>query len=543
MTSKSIKTFTELHKKNIIKEIYNFKTTKKYFSGNELAETLMNYAKKNNYDMDKTLELVKPFIPIRRTALKYKPISSSWYHDKQYDDVLTESHIELQKLFLELRAIVSPEQRTPQWYSMRNDKITASDGACALGDNKYEEEYKFIIKKIDVPPFTGNSNTHHGKKYEQIATMIYEHRMNVIVDEFGLLAHPVHTYLGASPDGIIGLYKKDGKHLTEYVGRMLEIKCPVSRNIIQDEDGEMFDICPKYYWIQVQLQLECCNLDDCDFWQCSLYEYPEYDDYFEDTHETERFRSKTNDLEKGCLIQLYPKDKKNPKLFDDASYLYPPHVEMSPDECLEWIEEMKIKIDAEDKYVIDQIMWWRLEKSNCTLIKRDKEWFAKSLPKLKKIWDYVLYFRNNKSRKQLLMEYIESMPRKYNKTIMATVDILYNNPDDNSPEVIKIKNQILSNKQTSALKIAQSQYEETTPYATKSSVPQYMFDDDVKVLPIKPMPSNGKSNKINNASPAYMFDDDVEVLPIKPMPSNGKSNYKTNKINKTSEPVKYMFDD
>ena len=45
----------------------------------------------------------------------------------------------------------------------------------------------------------------------------------------------------------------------------LEIKCVVSRKIK--------DIEPFYYWVQVQIQLEVCNLEECDFFQCKFIEY------------------------------------------------------------------------------------------------------------------------------------------------------------------------------------------------------------------------------------------------------------------------------
>ena len=39
------------------------------------------------------------------------------------------------------------------------------------------------------------------------------------------------------------------------------------KNIFGEIDGE---ICPHYYWVQVQVQLECCDLEEFDFWQCSI---------------------------------------------------------------------------------------------------------------------------------------------------------------------------------------------------------------------------------------------------------------------------------
>ena len=107
--------------------------------------------------------------------------------------------------------------------------ITASDIATALGENPYEPPEGLIIKKCDPDfPFLDNKFVHHGKKYEPTATMIYEHIYNVKVTEFGCLKHPKISFLGASPDGICSKSTLDNK-FSPMLGRMLEIKCPLSR--------------------------------------------------------------------------------------------------------------------------------------------------------------------------------------------------------------------------------------------------------------------------------------------------------------------------
>src|SRR5690606_4887186 len=123
----------------------------------------------------------------RRTAEKYGPFGEEWVHDKNTDDIMNEKHNENLQKYEKLRAIISPDQCTPGWYQLRDTKITASDGAVALGLNKYEPQYSFILKKTIRPPFKSNIHCYHGKKYEDIATMIYEYRMNVHMEAFGLL--------------------------------------------------------------------------------------------------------------------------------------------------------------------------------------------------------------------------------------------------------------------------------------------------------------------------------------------------------------------
>ena len=237
---------------------------------------------------------------------KLEPTGSQWVYDDQTDDKLTNETIELSNIVKDLMKREYPAQKSVKWHELRSFRATASDGGCVLYDNHYEPPFKFLYKKVRSPPFQSNINCYNGNKFEQTATMIYGYRKNVDVEEFGLIAHPTCGFLAASPDGIISPYKLDKQHLTKYAGRMLEIKCPTTRKI--KPSGEIRgEICPIYYWDQVQLQLQCCKLKECDFWQCKLTEYVSRENFLEDTDPNEPFRSKTTGLEKGVLIQLMPK--------------------------------------------------------------------------------------------------------------------------------------------------------------------------------------------------------------------------------------------
>jgi hypothetical protein len=271
--------------------------------------------------------------------------------------------------------------------------------------------------------------------------------MNVKVEDFGLMMHPTIDFLGASPDGIICRTKLDGIHKTKYVGRMLEIKCPLSRKI--NMSGPIKDhICPLHYWIQVQLQLECCNLEECDFWQCNIREYPNRTAFIEDTDPNEPFRSLETGYEKGCLIQLIPKKRINETLngnywkvvHEESKFLYPPKIEMSPYDCDIWIAQTIELINNDPtyyNYVIDKVLYWKLIQSKNVTIKRDRLWFKNSLPTFERIWNYVLFFRSNQDKLDLLVKYINSKKRKMNKDIMTVIDKMYNTNHKNYNSFIK----------------------------------------------------------------------------------------------------------
>lgn len=371
---------------------------------------------------------------IQYTEPEYGPFGSQWAGDNQTDDVPTPEVLVKREVFDVLRAIISPAQRSEGWFAKRDGAITASDGGCVLGVNKYEPAYKFLLKKVLGSDFTGNEACYNGKKYENIATMIYGYRSNVQIDEFGLLIHPKYSFLGASPDGIVNHYKLDGIHKTNSVGTMLEIKCPLSREI--KTSGSVLEICPEYYWVQVQLQLECCDLDVCDFWQCKLYEYESRSEWLADTSPTEPYRSAKSNFEKGCVIQLLPLKKidavasykYNSVVYNDSIFIYPPKVEMSPYECDVWVSEQMAQIHenpAYADYYMDRVIYWRLEKSSCLPIKRDRAWFEANLPKLREMWDYVEYFRAHRDDMSIITRYIESLSQKRNEKIMGFVKLLY----------------------------------------------------------------------------------------------------------------------
>jgi len=346
-----------------------------------------------------------------------------------------------------IEKVPQPEQKSQAWFDMRNNFITASAGAQAIGESKYEKPIELVKQKIGIgKPFDENFNVHHGKKFEKIAILIYENIYNNKVGEFGLVPHigskdqEIIPFLGASPDGICTCSTLDGKFST-MVGRMLEIKCVTSR-IINTEGAEDGVITPHYYWVQVQLQLECCNLEECDFWQCKLedgvikkfkvgnewtgksipWKYDEWknivNDEEKETFHTEQQNKNSfvNPLYKfGTMIELIP--IKKPNMPDHhqiewyGKYIYPTELNCTIQDKVEWAEWMRcnwktVYPELANEYKFARVLYWHLSKSHCYLIKRDKEWFKRSYPKFKEFWDQVIELRNNPIKKQELIDKI-----------------------------------------------------------------------------------------------------------------------------------------
>lgn len=85
-----------------------------------------------------------------------------------------------------------------------------------------------------------------GAEKEEEARKFFEGLLGVSVTEVGLMIHPVHSWLAASPDGIVG---EDGRAL-------LEIKCPHTR----DKALKDMEAMPEHHMAQIQGQLEIANL-------------------------------------------------------------------------------------------------------------------------------------------------------------------------------------------------------------------------------------------------------------------------------------------
>ena len=332
----------------------------------------------------------------------------------KYNEYKNDNYIKKENQIEILKKIPQHEQKSEAWFKQRDEMITASDIGSAIDLNHYESRYKLVLKKCGKGPgFQDNIFVHHGKKYEEIATKIYEYRYNTKVDEYGLIPHPKLSYIGASPDGICSKYTLDGK-LSKMVGRMLEIKCPL-RRVIKTE-GEVYgEICPEYYWAQVQVQLEVCDLDECDFWQCRIEEYNDRKEFIDDTDYTSNntvFLSLEHNLEKGCVIQLLPKSEINDPNVFSSKYLYPPRINMSPKELDQWILESLDNID--ENYYFDKVIYWKLTKAHNVMIKREKKWFKKVLPQITETWDFVEYYRKNENLLEEVCEYINKCKYKRN---------------------------------------------------------------------------------------------------------------------------------
>lgn len=293
----------------------------------------------------------------------------------------------LKQRVLELAKRVQPAQRTQGWYDLRNGMFTASSDIGNIAGSSYDHkiasnqrdlqhiEDLLILKKCghDLKGFSGNYATRWGNMFEEVVTQIYSSKMGVSVMEFGLMQHDKYSFIGASPDGITN------------DGIMVEIKCPTSRRIT----GEV----PKYYWTQIQTQLECCDLDECDFVECKFKRFNSEAACLNDKYSEmngilgEYFLCKKNCNERLCSCR---------NDVDNRHYCYPP---------LGAINQQKEFIrNYETRFKFLGFVYWGLQQYSCVRVQRDRAWFNEQLPKIKETWDKVLYYRGNDGELEKLLQ-------------------------------------------------------------------------------------------------------------------------------------------
>tara|TARA_B100001287_G_scaffold114254_1_gene96135 strand:+ start:506 stop:1816 length:1311 start_codon:yes stop_codon:yes gene_type:complete len=276
-----------------------------------------------------------------------------------------------------------PDQRTDEWYKFRYMGLTASTIYKAIDSqaNKnsliYEKCQPIKIRSNSV---NINSAFHNGHKYEPLSIMLYESWYDTQVGEFGCIKHKDHDFLRASPDGIN--IKRDNPRY----GRALEIKNPVSR--------QLTGIPKKEYWVQMQLQMEVWDLDECDFFETIFQEYETEEDFL---NAGSQFNKTKNNKHKGVIIMFNDGEK--------PLYEYCP-VNYNKEQFDKWYDEI---MELHENHSWINNIYWYLQDYSCVLCPRNKKWFNAVFPELQELWNTILNERKT--------GYDHRKPRKNNKKI------------------------------------------------------------------------------------------------------------------------------
>lgn len=296
----------------------------------------------------------------------HKIYFSQYYPLRSYEDTFIRkvpNVVNMKKKIEYIENIPQPEQRTPEWYNFRHNLITASSAWKVF---KSQSSINQLVvekcKPLSVEKYNYvNTNTpmHHGNKYEDISIMLYENMYNTTIKDFGCIKHPIYNFLGASPDGI---NVKEDSHL---YGRMLEIKNPTTR--------ELTGIPKEDYWIQMQLQMETCNLNECDFLETVFKEYEDEEEFIKDGS----FTYSSEEELKGIIIYFMKEGKPH--------YEYMP-LYISKTEYEKWEEKI---MEKNRNLTWVKNIYWRLEDYSCVLVLRNKLWFNNSIKKIEEVWNTI----------------------------------------------------------------------------------------------------------------------------------------------------------
>lgn len=249
------------------------------------------------------------------------------------------------------------DQRTQAWHMKRGSMLTASEIYKVVKDATPAQRNELILGKLTPRDHTTQNTSRAllwGTRFEPIAKAIYETLNNVQIVDTTCIPHPVHSFLGASPDGI--LLNDDTTH--PMYGHLVEFKCPISR--VFDDTTPI----PTAYYHQMQLQLECSQLNVCEYAEFQFKElnYSEWMDTNAD-YKSVFIISESN--------EVYYKD------FTDTRSV------------AEWRETIVKEDDTQHWTSI----YWILTKYKFQTVQKEQNWLESNLSYFQEAWSEILKHR------------------------------------------------------------------------------------------------------------------------------------------------------
>jgi putative phage-type endonuclease len=244
------------------------------------------------------------------------------------------------------------DQRTQAWFTKRGEMLTASEIWKCFGDATASARRELILSKLAPPKKQdgpGVGALIWGTRFEPIAKEIYCKTEGVKLVDLSCVKHPEYDYIGASPDGLI--LSDDHRN-----GRLIELKCPISRSF--DETTPI----PDAYYHQMQLQIECTGLEECDYVEMQFKTM-----YFSEWESTNAEFKSCFAVNSEGVVQYRSIDEQLP------SY--------------EWMME------ALRNPMEFQIVYWVLVKKRSKLTLKDPDWMPTHFPEMKATWDEIVEHR------------------------------------------------------------------------------------------------------------------------------------------------------
>jgi putative phage-type endonuclease len=261
-------------------------------------------------------------------------------------------------------------QHSADWYAQRRNRLTASEFAAILDGRRGA----LLRQKIDTTA-TGDRPTQApvaiaqedgemvatswGHRFEPLTRKIYELELagvGTVCDTLGRFTHQVHPWLSASPDGVV----LSGP----LAGRLVEIKSPKSR-----VPG---DFVPTDYYVQMQVQMEVCDIDAVDFIEARFAQSPA-DDFDEEAAADARWKGR---------IQVYG-NLESPETW---TYRY--------SEPVEDLDDAVMPPPPADLPLLEDSVWWLISWHPRTVLRNPEWWAEEGWPAASLFWAEVQSLRD-----------------------------------------------------------------------------------------------------------------------------------------------------
>lgn len=218
----------------------------------------------------------------------------------------------------------------------------------------------------------------HGDMFRPIAVAVYSHMYATQVHRVDPVEHPRCPRLVATPDGITA------------DGVVLGVQCPITRRptrykpAVQGRDCGDNTVVPHQYYAKAQLELECCDLDMCDFLECQVRTYESDREFYADSRGGQAFISGSGYL-KGVAVR-YRKIAGT-----EYCYCYAPSLKPTVKEMMDWIGHAIARCPP--GCIFDRVVYWELKNVFCFRIYRDNAFVRSRIPKVNAFWRRVVETR------------------------------------------------------------------------------------------------------------------------------------------------------
>jgi hypothetical protein len=189
-----------------------------------------------------------------------------------------------------------------------------------------------------------------GVRYEPVVKEILQNSLGITIYELGRIHHRTIKGIAASPDGLIS----EAPAGSPLLGTLVEIKCPTSRVITT--------AIPFDYWCQMQLQMEVCGIDSCEFVETKFKEFGAEE-------------AITDGSTNGWITLEANSDTMEMRYVYHSAPLAPPSEGSEGSEGSPWVSMETYR--------------WELVELRRVTVARDQEWFAKIQPDIASFWKDV----------------------------------------------------------------------------------------------------------------------------------------------------------